>query len=489
MRLENVKILKMGSRLGIALSEFYFEKGSIVEIKALKGNNQKTFLAKFNRIITLRRDLRNFLGLKHQELLTLEIRSIPSLERTKEMFKDDKIDMLSLIPEKTSKDYEIFVVEFDKDAEKWVRIWYSHERGSGQQLEIKRYVEIEAIGSLLGQYQAEGTKHKNTSNKFYIEFKNKLVLEHKEFVNSLNMLGITKNMSEFRFVFNLVKVTKNEVENYVNQFKTGMECDVKLSSCKSKGIGFGWVIRNTLLAEIVLNSLDKVRNLLVRESHYLTNQQKLANSFFAKLLTGDGTFDVNCRGRDFPGIRIKIVDIDINYLHDYKKIMKNLGFHARINEKYIFVISSCSFKNLLYLYRINAFKNSNNWNKLIVAIALCLKGRRYYTYLRFLELPDCEKFGTSLITKGFLLNSNISSDWLNNKVKENLVIKNGYNCWSLTSNGRNLSETLGNWSKDYKNLKELKKIENPFELIEVLKIKKMKYLPKECPESSRCSFL
>ena len=31
MRLENVKILKMGSRLGIALSEFYFKKGSIVE--------------------------------------------------------------------------------------------------------------------------------------------------------------------------------------------------------------------------------------------------------------------------------------------------------------------------------------------------------------------------------------------------------------------------------------------------------------------------
>lgn len=175
---------------------------------------------------------------------------------------------------------------------------------------------------------------------------------------------------------------------------------------------------------------------------------------------------------------MKIVDQDLNYLKDYCTILRNNGFKTRINEKRISVVSSCSFKGLPYLYRTKAFKNSNNWNKLVVAIALCLRGRRYYTYSRFLELADYEKFGTSVISKGFQMQSNMASDWLNNKVKENLIIKNNYNSWSLTYEGETLCKTLDVWSKDYTNLTNLKGFENPFALLEALKIKKLKYLRK-----------
>ncbi|MBI4452752.1 hypothetical protein HY637_04950 [Candidatus Woesearchaeota archaeon] len=423
--------------------------------------------------------MKNSLNLKHNELLTLEIQEIINLDRTKELFHEGKIDMLSLIPQTTSKGYEIIVTSFTLNNENWLRLWYSHERGSGQQLEIRRLVEIDTLGSLLGQYQAEGTKHKNT-DKFNVEFTNKIIPEHQEFIDSLSKLGIPKDACEFRFTYNPNRLSEEEMINHVKNFEAIIGCKVKTSQGNSKGIGFRTVIRNTILTEIVLNSLDKIRNLLANESRYTRNQQELANNFLAKLLTGDGTLDVRCKRRDFPELHLKIVDQDLNYLKDYCAILKSNGFKTRINEKRICVISSCSFRGLLHLYRIKAFKNSSSWNKLLTAIALCLRGRRYYTYSRFLELADYEKFGTSVISKGFQMQSNMASDWLNNKVKENLIVKNSYNSWSLTLEGQNLTRTLKIWSKDYKNLKGF---ENPFHLLETLKVKKfkkIKCLSKEC---------
>ncbi|MBI4452293.1 hypothetical protein HY637_02610 [Candidatus Woesearchaeota archaeon] len=482
MKLENVKVHKMGNKLGIYFSKFYFPKGSLVQIIITKEDKQKEFLTKFNNVITLRREIENTLNLNYQDLITLEIQEIKNVERTKELFYDDKIDMLSLTPEKTSKGYEIVVTEFDKNNENWLRIWYSHERGSGQQLEIRRFTDIATLGSLLGQYQAEGTKNKNT-DKFRVEFANKLIPEHQEFIDSLSKLGIPKDACEFRFTYNPNRLSEEETINHVKNFETIIGCKAKISQGNSKGIGFRTIIRNTILTEIVLNSLDKIRNLLANESKYTHNQQELANNFLAKLLTGDGTLDVRCNRRDFPELHMKIVDQDLNYLKDYCAILRNNGFKTRINERRICVISSCSFRGLLYLYRIKAFKNSGSWNKLITAIALCLRGRRYYTYSRFSELADYKKFGTSVISKGFQMQSNMASDWLNNKTKENLIAKNGYNSWSLTLEGKILVETLKSWSEDYKNLKNLKGFENPFHLLETLKVKKykkIKCLSEEC---------
>ncbi len=474
MKFENVKIVKMGNKFGIWFSKFYFPKGSLVQIKVIKENKEKIFLARFNKLITLRRDMENSLNLKYQDLITVELDQIKNLARTNDLFKEDKIDMLSLTPEKTSKCYEIVVTQFDKNNETWLRIWYSHERGSGKQLEIKRFVSIEIIGSLLGQYQAEGTKHKNNIKKFKLEFTNKLLEEHRQFLNSLANLGISQETIEIIFIYNSHNISNEQANDYVEKFKSVSNHVLKTYRSQSKGVGYRIVIRNTLLTEIILHGMDKIRKLLADSEEYSIEEQKLAEYFLAKLLTGDGTLDVRCNRRDFPDLNIKIVDEDLGYLSDYYKILGNVGFHPRVNQNNIFVISSCSLKNLLYLYQIDAFRNSNNRNKLIVAIALCLKGRRYYTYSRFFELLDCERFSTSLVSKNFQLKSNMSSDWLNNKVKENLIVKNQYNSWSLTFEGKNLARTLNLWRQDYLKLKILKNNDEPFELLEALKIKKLK---------------
>ncbi len=358
MKIDNVKAYKMGNKLGVCLSKFYFQKGRPVQIKVIKENKEKVFLAKFNRIIVLRKDMGNSLNLKHQDLITIELDENKNLSRTSELFNKDRIDMLSLIPEKTSKGYEIIVTEFEENNEAWLRIWYSHERGSGKQLEIRRFAKIGSFGSLLGQYQAEGTKNKN-SHRFRVEFTNKIIPEHQEFINSLIKLGIHKEDFVFRFTFNPNNISKQDAIDHVIQFEYIIGCKVKISEGNSKGIGFKTVLRNTILTEIVLNSLDKIRNLLANEN-------------------------------------------------------------------------------------------------------------------KFKEFSAYGKFSTSFVRTSLQLERSSASDWLKNKVKEKLIVKNNYNSWSLSSEGEHLSQILKIWTEDYLNLKKLKQIENPFCLLETLKVKKLK---------------
>ena len=479
MKFNNIKIHKMGSKLGFCLSKFYFPKGCLVEINVTKGFKQKTFLAKFNGSVVLRKDTVKFLDLKYLDLVNLEMAEICNLKRTNELFLNDKIDMLFLIPEKTSKGYEIFVTKFEKDNRDYLRIWYSHERGSGRQIEIRRFVDVETIGRLLGQYQAEGTKHKNSPNKFHIGFINKLVKEHEEFRNSLLMLGVPKDMFKFHFIFNPNKIPQKRAEEYIHHFKSIINYPVRIVPSNSKGIGFGVVVRNILFTEIIINALHTIRNLLAKERGYTVNQQNLGNSFFTKLLTGDGTLDVRYSRRLFPDLKIKIVDEDKNYLYDYQKIMRNLGFNTRVYEDYINVVSSCSFKNLLYLYRIKAFSNTNNWNKLLVSIELCLTGRRISTYSRFLDLIKYDSFNCNFIATKYSVSSQSAREWLINKCKEGLIIKINKSDWALSDEGKDIASLLMKWKKDYTNLINEKRIEDPIELLESLKFKKLKSSSKE----------
>lgn len=74
-----------------------------------------------------------------------------------------KIDLLLFIPKQTSLGYEIFYKIFNKGGEQWVRVWYNQKKA--KPIEIKRFINQSILGSLLGQYQAEGTKYNNLKRK------------------------------------------------------------------------------------------------------------------------------------------------------------------------------------------------------------------------------------------------------------------------------------------------------------------------------------
>ncbi|MBI2105526.1 hypothetical protein HYT56_01670 [Candidatus Woesearchaeota archaeon] len=115
-------------------------------------------------------------------------------------FKNNKIDLLQLVPKTTSSGFPIQIREFKKNNEIWLHLHYNHPRKP--KLEIKRFIDIKKFGNLLGQYQAEGNKPINSIYpKYKVEFKNKIINEHEEFLNSLNELGINDILPALKVAF------------------------------------------------------------------------------------------------------------------------------------------------------------------------------------------------------------------------------------------------------------------------------------------------
>ena len=155
--------------------------------------------------------------------------------------------------------------------------------------------------------------------------------------------------------------------------------------------------------------------------------------------------------------------------------MDNLGFKAKIIEKHISVRAVVPFNKLFYLHKIKAFKNTNNWNKLITVIEIYLKGRKLNTQYRFIDLIKYDTFTTIDIMNNYGVCNMGALDWLHNKEKEGFVerlkiIKCPIN-WILTNKALKLASSITNWQNDLDKLKKEKQIYDSNELLESLKTK------------------
>ena len=106
------------------------------------------------------------------------------------MYQGHNIDIWGLVPEKTQSGFKIAKDIINLDGIEWIKLSYNHSKKP--QLLIKRYVDCVSFGYLLGQMQAEGTKYTNMKRKLGIEFSNKLIEEHKDFIGYLENIGVKK---------------------------------------------------------------------------------------------------------------------------------------------------------------------------------------------------------------------------------------------------------------------------------------------------------
>ncbi|MEK6948539.1 MAG: hypothetical protein AABX19_04845 [Nanoarchaeota archaeon] len=473
------KVYKMSDKLAIYFPknrQIYY-KGVIILVLIIKQHNKIEMIAKFNYNIIIRKDFVELLNLKEGDKIKVIIKEIKNINRTKELFCNNKIDLLNLIPKKTSCGYEIIVTKIIKNDEEWLRIWYSHDRGSGRQLEIRRFVDIKKFGSLLGQYQAEGTKNKSNKSKSLLRFTNKTIEEHIDYLNSLYDLGIQKDDIEIRFTYDPKLFSNTEIDSILLQFTSKTMLSIKVNSEEDLGgWAFATIIRNTILTEIILYSMDKIRNMFAKSKSngYLENY--LLENFLSKLLQGDGTLDVTMDKKyNYPEIKIKIVDQDLNYLNDYKHILQNLNFKVCLNEKHIFVRSSCGINHLFFLYKIKAFKNSNNWNKLLIAIDLALNGRRLSTLKRYLDLVKYQKFSASQVAKLYNIVTRSSYYWLQNATNDGYILKINENgkeiYWETTEKAKIFTKFLKIIQNDINELKSKIGTEDSKVILKSLKLK------------------
>jgi len=470
----------MGNKLGIYLDEklrqqIEIKKGEYVKVSISKNGSTTEFISKFNYNIILRRFVINQLKLIPNNLIRISIKRIVNAKRPEDVFKNNKIDLLSLIPEKTFLGFKIFVDKFTKNNGKWLRIWYAYERGSGRQIELIRYVDIDSFGRLLGQLQAEGSKLSGR-RKWCVEFSNKLLSEHEDFISSIMKLGISSKNIEFICNFNPNKFDSIETEAEVQELCKKYEISgIKIKPRNNPRIwkSYKTVIRNTILSETLLASIDKIRKLII-ENKLDINFCLLTCNFVSKLLTGDGTLDINKREYDYPRVRINIVDQSINCLNDYSKILKKLGFKAKVKEEEICVKSSCSLENLLFLYKIDAFKNTGNWNKLLIVIGLLLRGRRLKTKLRFIDLFD-KKFSTFDLREKYKITLRGANDWINSMLNSGYieVFDNSQRpyLYKLTKKAVEEGKMIFRINNELQNIANEFKIQNLWKLLNKFKVK------------------
>ncbi len=372
-----------------------FSIGNIIEISICKESRSFTFIRKIIQYhksygIGIPDFFAKKFGLNLGDIV--EITNIDKLVPIKrsplEMFSNNKVDLLSLIPSTTRKNKRIYVSIFQKNNEEWLRIW---ALGIKIQLELRRYLDIEILGNLLGQIQAEGPKFHNNRTP-HVAFSNILIKEHKDFIDALRHLGISDDLFYVQCRYDHVK--KEDVELAVMKFTelTGVDINGYLTKRK-KGIEFDTYVMSSILAEILLNSMNVTRRLYMLD--FNQNIKLLAESFIVKLLNGDGTIIVTKVRRIYRknvregyNIQGRIGDKNSEYRKDYVQILGKLGFNSRDDDVNL-VYFSCRLNDLLYLFKIGAFKGTGNWNKILYSIKLLTHGKtsRGKSLLRLTELP------------------------------------------------------------------------------------------------------
>ncbi|MBI2044992.1 hypothetical protein HYT23_02955 [Candidatus Pacearchaeota archaeon] len=336
-----------------------------------KHDKELIVISKFNYLITLKKEAVSNLNLKHGDSIDVFISKLNVAEKPTYFINNGKIDLLFFIPDNTLKGSKIFVEEVNRLNESYLTICSFHERGSASQIEIKRFVDPYLFGKFLGQLQAEGSKTFMDG----LEFCNKSLSEHRDFVDFLYYLGIQKNKIFTKLDYH--ESIKN-IKDEINKFENFFSCKINYISKSNKsrgGSGLKIIVRSTLLSEIVNNSLHSLRKLLA--SQKLNKEINFfANGFLAKLLSGDGSFEIISKNRNVPQARLYIADWNLDYLNDYASIMSKYGFSPKINHKWKYVRSYCNDELAKKLLKMGAFDNNPNKNKLISFI----KSREKYNF-------------------------------------------------------------------------------------------------------------
>ncbi len=361
MKEVTLKICKTGHKFIIYLPKNFrenlpYKKGALVKIILRNKYSSSSLITKFNHIMTIKKAVVNKLKIKDCLEIKIQIESFSQAKKSKDLFYGDKIDLLFFLPEKTRKGSEVYSEEVIIGKEFFIRLISIHSRGSSRPILLKRFIDPRVFGKLLGQIQAEGTK----TNLDILEFCNKNLLELRDFIYFLSEIGIPKDNLFVKLDYHVY--FENKLQKIVEEFKDFLGLEVNYlssSNRKAKGYGFKIILRNTVVSELILNSLKLMRD-NIENSKWDNNITAFSEGYISKVLCGDGTFEITSKERRRVQSRIKIYDGNLKHLSHYSIVLRKFGFSPYVNEKYIFVKAMCNTKLANKLLEIGAFDTNDN---------------------------------------------------------------------------------------------------------------------------------
>lgn len=337
-----------------------FSKGLIVKLRVSYNGNPSSFITRYNKVITIRKAVAKELRICGNCKIKVIFEKFSQPKKSRAIFYKDKIDLLYFLPKKSKKGSNISYEELIIREESFLSIFSMHNRGSSRKILLKRFIEPNIFGKLLGQIQSEGTK----SNFNIIEFCNKNLLELRDFVKFLESLNIQKENLSVKIDYH--PIFEKKLGEIFKEFIHTVEMPVNytsISNGKSRGYGFKIILRNTVVSELILKSLNQIREILEKEI-LEGNLLSLAEGYLSKILCGDGTFELTSMGRKRFQARIKIYDGNLNFLRHYSILLNKFGFKAYVNKKYFFVRAMCSYSLAKRLIEIQAFDTNKNLERI-----------------------------------------------------------------------------------------------------------------------------
>jgi hypothetical protein len=444
-------VTKSGSKLGITIPQLT-ESGNpgrtVIRLTVANRSAQASFLALVAPWVTIPTSVCTELNIVHgQTLSILELKPIQPHIRPSFKTEGEKVDMLSLIPPTSINGHPLYVDEYVKNVEEWLRVWYYHPRGAARQIELRRWIDISKLGQLLGQLQAEGDK-KNPR----VVFKNTSIAEHADFVTALRELGTPMTSIVARCILNPMKSSQESAREYATSYTqaTGIVISSLEENVAMKGAMVAETcVRSSILASILSSAMDETREGAIAD-------ERLRHTFLAKLLSGDGTLDARKTPRRLD-VRVKIVDQNLKYLSDYAQILAKEGFIAHVLPEKITVRAYCTWLNLLALHQMSAFRNNRNWIKLICSIMIQMKGMENQGYKRIQELSSLEKFTSADVSTNYSIGLRAANLWIGTMIRRGLIealakVGGGFKNYRVSAYGVQMAKILANIEREYKEI-------------------------------------
>jgi len=344
------------------------------------------FVRNDNRIY-VRSSTRKTLNISKGNIVDIKIKKLEEILRSKIIIKENKIDLLSLIPKRSRKGFPIRIFH---DSDRLI-IYEDVKRGhSANPLIINRFVSLDFC-KFLGLLQAEGEKGLNKMGGNALTFTNILFSLLKLVIDVIREIGIEdqlivvrvlvpkgthkkkvkKTIDKFYIITNLS--TKKIRINSIDKFKTTFDKnEQKFKNIVIRNIAFTIKIERTLFNELVLNSIFLIRKFLVKKKSFNKTEKLIACNFLSGIVMGDGTIGIGVDKRNSRKFFIEIKDADIHNLRECQEIFNKLTFKTKlkIDEYPPRLLVRVNWNNLFFVALKNEMflENLNQWNKLLTTI-------------------------------------------------------------------------------------------------------------------------
>jgi len=334
-------------------------------------------------------------------------------------------------------------------------------------ISLNRFVNKEDIGTVLGYILSEGAK-----GRCGISFSNNEAILCKEFIDSLDQILAEKPDIKVTCIYNPNRTNKYSLEKLVDEFKklSGIIPSERMDVTRPGNPIFEIRINNAALNDFLLTILDQAVKRQV--------DKELEKFIFSKGLKGDGSL---CISKKEKRTRLNIGETNPLFQQFYIRYCEVHNLHVNYVNSRTGVYTSCPFEGLLYLYKLNIFKGTIQYPRLIASIALSLtqkrtkyikvlmeigekafNGFKMEDIMKIYEIKSCSRGVTRLMeifNRGFIKKIKIS--------KSAPVAKSVYRA---TDEVQETLKTLNQWKEEYRKLKRKLHCEDVNEIIEKIKI-------------------